>query len=71
MRKLIFCFSFVCMGLLSSCVDKNELVDEESVPGWLGSSIYGELKNPDASKGLPVLSIHIFVWWTTWGMPKH
>ncbi len=52
MRKLIFCFSFVCMGLLSSCVDKNELVDEESVPGWLGSSIYGELKNPDASKGL-------------------
>lgn len=52
MRKLIFCFSFVCMGLLSSCVDKNELVDEESVPGWLGSSIYDELKNPDASKGL-------------------
>lgn len=52
MRKLIFCFSFVCMGMLSSCVDKNELVDEESVPEWLGSSIYHELKNPDASKGL-------------------
>ena len=52
MRKLIFCFSFVCMGVLSSCVDKNELVDEESLPGWLGSSIYGELKNPDPGKGL-------------------
>lgn len=52
MKKLICCFSFVCMGMLSSCVDKNELVDEESMPEWLGSSIYEELKNPNAERGL-------------------
>lgn len=51
MKKIIFCFSFVCMGLIVSCVDKNELVDEENKPGWLGESIYGELQNP-ADKGL-------------------
>lgn len=51
MKKIIFCFSFVCMGLLTSCIDKNELVDEESKPTWLGESIYGELQNP-AGKGL-------------------
>lgn len=52
MKKLIFCFLLVCAGLLTSCVDKNELVDEQSKPEWLGESIYGELRNPDASKGL-------------------
>lgn len=52
MKKLIFCFSLVCVGMLSSCVDKNELVDEKSKPSWLGESIYGELSNPDPSKGL-------------------
>lgn len=52
MKKLIFCISLVCVGMLSSCVDKNELVDEESKPSWLGESIYGELSNPDPSKGL-------------------
>ena len=46
MKKLIFCFSVVCMGLLASCVDKNELVDEDSRPSWLGGSIYEELQNP-------------------------
>lgn len=53
MKKIIFCFSFVCMGLLSSCVDKNEIVEdgEDSKPSWLGESIYGELQNP-AGKGL-------------------
>lgn len=48
MKKLIFCFSVVCMGLLTSCVDKNELVDEDSRPAWLGGSIYEELQNPGA-----------------------
>ena len=52
MKKLIFCISLVCMGMLSSCVDKNELVDEDEMPTWLGSSIYGELSNPDPDKGL-------------------
>ena len=52
MKKLIFCISLVCVGLLSSCVDKNELVDEENVPDWLGSSIYGALSNPDPATGL-------------------
>lgn len=45
MKKIIFCFSFVCMGLLSSCVDKNELVDEDAKPDFLGGSIYDELQN--------------------------
>lgn len=52
MKKLILCFSFVCAGMLTSCVDKNELVDEDSLPEWLGSSIYGELKNPKPGNGL-------------------
>lgn len=52
MKKLIFCFSFVCAGMLTSCVDKNELVDEDSLPEWLGSSIYEELKKPKAGNGL-------------------
>lgn len=52
MKKLIFCISLVCVGLLSSCVDKNELVDEENMPDWLGSSIYGALSNPDPATGL-------------------
>ncbi|MBO5186436.1 MAG: hypothetical protein J6B91_05225 [Prevotella sp.] len=60
MRKLIFCFSFVCAGLMTSCVDKNELVDEESLPGWLGSSIYSELEHPDPAKGL-VGSFNIYL----------
>ncbi len=52
MKKLILCFSFVCAGMITSCVDKNELVDEDSLPEWLGSSIYGELKNPTPGNGL-------------------
>lgn len=47
MKKIILCASVACMGLLMpSCVDKHELVDEESLPNWLGGSIYGELQNP-------------------------
>lgn len=52
MRKFIFCCSVICIGLLSSCVDKNELVDEDSMPSWLGSSIYAELENPSDDSGL-------------------
>ncbi len=44
MKKLIFCFSLICTGLLASCIDKNEEVDEDSLPSWLGSSIYDELE---------------------------
>ncbi len=49
MKKLILCLSVICTGLLSSCVDKHELVDEESKPSWLGSSIYEELRNPSGA----------------------
>lgn len=52
MKKLIFCISLVCMGMLSSCVDKNELVDEETKPDWLGTSIYGSLSNPGSGNAL-------------------
>ncbi len=50
MKKLLFCASLALTGLVTSCVDKNELVDEESKPEWLGGSIYEELKNPNQSK---------------------
>lgn len=46
MKKLIFGFSLLCVGMLSSCIDKNEEVDEDVKPDWLGSSIYDELANP-------------------------
>lgn len=49
MKKLILCVSLVCAGLMTSCVDKNEEVDPDNGPSWLGSSIYEELKNPDQS----------------------
>lgn len=43
------CISLVCSGFLVSCVDKNEEVDEDSKPEWLGNSIYEELKSPNQS----------------------
>lgn len=48
MKKTFFCISLVCAWLATSCVDKHELVDEDSMPSWLGESIYGELKTPTA-----------------------
>ena len=47
MKKLFFCVSLVLTGWMTSCVDKNEEVDAESKPEWLGESIYAELKNPN------------------------
>lgn len=38
-----------CLGMLSSCVDKNEEVDADSKPGWLNGSIYSTLQNPSSS----------------------
>ena len=46
MKKIIFCISLVLTGLMTACVDKNEAVDADSKPSWLGESIYQELKNP-------------------------
>jgi uncharacterized surface protein with fasciclin (FAS1) repeats len=46
MKKIILCVSLVCSLFLFSCVDKNEEVDEDAKPTWLGNSIYDELKNP-------------------------
>jgi len=51
MKKIFFCVSLVLTGLLSGCVDKNELVDEDNKPSWLGGSIYGELKSPKQLTG--------------------
>lgn len=50
MKRFIFCFSLICTGFLTACVDKDYEVDEEAKPEWLGGSIYEELKNPDQSK---------------------
>lgn len=47
MKKLFFCISLVLTGLTTSCIDKNEEVDADSKPEWLGESIYAELKNPN------------------------
>lgn len=47
MKKLLLCFSLVCMGVMTSCVDKNEEVDADHKPSWLGNSIYESLKNPN------------------------
>ena len=47
MKKFIFCVSLVLSGLMTSCVEKNEEVDADSKPEWLGNSIYQELKNPN------------------------
>ena len=46
MKKLIFCISLSLTGLMTACIDKNEAVDADHKPSWLGESIYQELKNP-------------------------
>ena len=51
MKKLIFCFSLALTGLMAGCVDKDEPVDADSKPSWLGESIYQELKNPQNLTG--------------------
>lgn len=50
MKKFIFCVSLSLMGLVTACVDKNEVVDAESKPESLGSSIYQELKNANQQR---------------------
>lgn len=50
MKRIIFFVSFLLTGMLVACVDKNEAVDEDSKPDWLGGSIYQELKEPDQAK---------------------
>ena len=51
MKKLIFCISLSLTGLMTACVDKNEAVDADSKPSWLGESIYRELKSPSNLEG--------------------
>lgn len=51
MKKIIFCVSLVLTGLMTACIDKNEAVDADSKPSWLGGSIYQELKNPEYLSG--------------------
>jgi len=50
MKKFFFCISLAATGLMAGCVDKNEPVDADSKPDWLGGSIYQELKDPDQSR---------------------
>ena len=50
MKKVFFCVSLVLSGLMTSCVEKHELVDEDSMPSWLGGSIYSELRNPSSGQ---------------------
>ena len=50
MKKFFICVSLVCMGLMTSCVDKNEEVDAEVKPEWLGGSIYEELQKADQAR---------------------
>ena len=51
MKKVIFCVSLAFAGLLTGCIEKNELVDADEKPAWLGGSIYQELKNPQQLTG--------------------
>lgn len=52
MKKFFFCVSLVlATGLMTCCVEKNELVDADKKPSWLGGSIYQELKNPEYLTG--------------------
>ena len=46
MKKLILFVSLAVMGLLTSCIDKHEEVDADSLPSWLHGSIYEELEDP-------------------------
>lgn len=50
MKKIFVCISLICAGLILSCSDKNEEVDEEIKPSWLGESIYTELQNPNQER---------------------
>ena len=50
MRKFFICIFLVCTGLMTSCVDKNEEVDADVKPEWLGGSIYEELQNPNPNR---------------------
>lgn len=47
MKKIFISISLLCVGMMVSCIDKDEPVDSESKPQWLGGSIYEELKNPN------------------------
>lgn len=51
MKKINFCITLALAGLMTACVDKNEAVDADSRPSWLGGSIYQELKNPEYLTG--------------------
>ena len=51
MKKFIFCISLSLVGLMTACVEKNEAVDADTKPEWLGGSIYQELKNPQYLTG--------------------
>ena len=51
MKNFFFCVSLALAGLMTGCVEKNELVDANEKPAWLGGSIYQELKSPSYLEG--------------------
>ena len=51
MKKFFFCISLALTGLMTACIEKNEAVDADKKPSWLGGSIYQELKNPEYLTG--------------------
>ncbi len=55
MKKILVSVSLISSlaltGVMTSCVDRNELVDEDSKPSWLGESIYAELSEPTQLTG--------------------
>lgn len=52
MKKIIFCVSLAFFaGLMTACIEKDEAVDADKKPSWLGGSIYQELKNPQYLTG--------------------
>ncbi len=51
MKKIIFCVLLALTGLTTGCMEKDEPVDAEKKPAWLGGSIYQELKNPQYLTG--------------------
>lgn len=50
MKKFILFFGLALTGLMTSCVDKDEEVDADSRPSFMGGSIYEELSSPTSER---------------------
>lgn len=50
MKKFILFVALALTGVMTSCVDKDEEVDADSRPSFMGGSIYEELNNPSSER---------------------